>query len=65
MEKVLILLGFLCFLWYNKYIKKSMIQGDFKVKTIEELIAENEALKSKIEKQDKELKEKDEKIQSL
>ena len=35
------------------------------MKTIEELIAENEALKSKIEKQDKELKEKDEKIQSL
>ncbi|MEE0858331.1 MAG: hypothetical protein U0M12_02550, partial [Acutalibacteraceae bacterium] len=33
--------------------------------TIEELRAENEALKSKIEKQDKELKEKDEKIQSL
>lgn len=35
------------------------------MKTIEELIAEVEALKSKIEKQDKELKEKDEKIQSL
>lgn len=42
-----------------------MFQEDFKVKTIEELIAENEALKSKIEKQDQELKEKDEKIQSL
>ena len=35
-----------------------MIQEDFRVKTIEELIAEVEALKSKI-------KEKDEKIQSL
>lgn len=35
-----------------------MFQEDFRVKTIEELIAENEALKSKI-------KEKDEKIQSL
>ena len=42
--------------------QKNVIREDFRVKTIEELIAENEALKSKIKKQDKELKEKDEKI---
>lgn len=65
MEKVLILLEKSHFLWYNKYIKKVYSRGDFRVKTIEELIAEVEALKSKIEEQDKELKEKDEKIQSL
>lgn len=52
-------------LWYNKYIQKREVKGDFKVNTTEKLLLEIQALKSQLELKNKEIEEQQAKITEL